>query len=274
MKITHRTKCDPVVVTSAMADYDFADKTAVVTGGASGIGRETAIQFAEAGANVVVTDVDDERGEDVASEINDETEGAAVFVHVDVTDMDDVEAMVETATEEFGGLDIAFNNAGIGGPEAHAGDVEEDEWLATIGVNLNGVWRALKAELDAMTDQEEGGTIVNMSSVLGQVGFEGSSAYVAAKHGVLGLTKTAAWEYAGEDVRVNAICPGFIETPLLDEAGITTNEELQGQIAGMHSQQRLGKPEEIADAVLWLCSEGASFTNGEALTVDSGFTSR
>ncbi|MFB6201835.1 MAG: SDR family NAD(P)-dependent oxidoreductase [Halorhabdus sp.] len=257
-----------------MADYDFTGKTAVVTGGASGIGRETAIQFAEAGANVVVTDVDDERGEDVASEITDETDSDAVFVHVDVTEMADVEAMVETAVEEFGSLDLAFNNAGIGGPQAYAGDVEEDEWLQTIGVNLNGVWRALKAELDVMTDQDDGGTVVNMSSVLGQVGFEGSSAYVAAKHGVLGLTKTAAWEYAEADVRVNAVCPGFIETPLLDEAGITTNEDLHDQIAGMHSQQRLGKPEEIADAVLWLCSDGASFTNGEALTVDSAFTGR
>jgi len=257
-----------------MHHFDFSGQTAVVTGAASGIGRETAIQFAQHGADVVVTDVDDERGEDVAAEITEETDSEAVFVHVDVTEMADNEAMVETALEEFGSLDLAFNNAGIGGPQAHAGDIEEDEWLATIGVNLNGVWRSMKAQLDAMTDQDDGGTIVNMSSVLGQVGFEGSSAYVAAKHGVLGLTKTAAWEYAGEDVRVNAVCPGFIETPLLDEAGITTNEELQGQIAGMHSEDRLGKPEEIADAVLWLSSDGASFTNGEALTVDSGFTSR
>ena len=256
-----------------MAEYDFDGRVAAVTGGASGIGRETAIQFAKSGASVVVADVDDEKGKEVVADIED-AGGDAVYVHTDVTDMDEVEAMVETAVEEFGRLDYGVNNAGIGGDEVPAGDVEEESWLQTIDINLNGVWRSQKAELDVMTDQDDGGVVINMASVLGKVGFENSSAYVSAKHGVLGLTKTAAWEYADQDIRVNAVCPGFIETAMLEEAGISTNENVREWIEGMHSMDRLGKPEEIADAVLWLCSDGASFTNGEALTVDSGFTAR
>ncbi|ACV13140.1 short-chain dehydrogenase/reductase SDR [Halorhabdus utahensis DSM 12940] len=253
-----------------MTQYDFEGRVAAITGAASGIGRETAIQFAENGAAVVVADVDD-AGEDVVAEIE-EAGGDAVFVHTDVTSMDDVETMVETAVEEFGQLDYAVNSAGVGGDQVPTGDVEEDGFERTIDINLNGVWRSMKAELGAMTDQDDGGVIINMASVLGKVGFENSAAYVSSKHGVLGLTKTSAWEYAEEGVRVNAVCPGFIETQMLDDAGITTNEDVRDWIAGMHSEGRLGQPEEIADAVLWLCSDGASFTNGEALTVDSGFT--
>ena len=256
-----------------MATYDFSDRVAVVTGGSAGIGRETAIQFADAGASVVVADVDDEKGEETVSTIEDEG-GDAVYVHTDVTDMDQVESMVQTAIDEYGRLDYAVNNAGIGGQQVPAGEHTEESWEGVVDVNLNGVWRSMKAELGEMLEQDEDSVIVNMSSVLGQVGFEAASAYVAAKHGVLGLTKTAAWEYGEDGVRVNAVCPGFIETQMLAEGGITEDEELRAQIEAMHSQNRLGQPEEIADAVLWLCSDGASFTNGEALTVDSGFTSR
>jgi len=256
-----------------MTQYDFDGRVAAVTGGSSGIGRETAVQFAESGAAVVVADVDDEKGEDVVAEIED-AGGEAVYVHTDVTDMDEVENMVQTAVEEFGRLDYAVNNAGIGGQQAPAGDLSEDDWMGVIDVNLNGVWRSLKAELDVMSDQDDGGVVINMASVLGKVGFENSSGYVSAKHGVLGLTKTAAWEYAGDGIRVNAVGPGFIATQMLDEGGITTNEEVRAQIEAMHSEDRLGQPDEVADAVLWLCSDGASFTNGEALMVDSGFTAR
>jgi len=253
-----------------MTQYDFEGRVAAITGAASGIGRETAVQFAENGAAVVVADVDD-AGEDVVAEIE-EAGGDAVFVHMDVTSMDDVETMVETAVEEFGQLDYAVNSAGVSGGDEPTGDVAEDGFERTIDINLNGLWRSMKAELGAMTDQDDGGVIINMASVLGKVGFENSAAYVSSKHGVLGLTKTSAWEYAEEGIRVNAVCPGFIETQMLDDAGITTNENVRDWIAGMHSEDRLGQPEEIADAVLWLCSDGASFTNGEALTVDSGFT--
>jgi NAD(P)-dependent dehydrogenase (short-subunit alcohol dehydrogenase family) len=256
-----------------MVSYDFSDRVAAVTGGSSGIGRETAIHFAKHGASVVVADVDDEKGEDVVSTIEDDG-GEAVYVHTDVTDMDQVAEMVQTAIDEYGRLDYAVNNAGIGGQQVPAGDHTEESWQQVIDINLNGVWRSLKAELEEMIGQDEGGVVINMASVLGHVGFETSSAYVSAKHGVLGLTKTAAWEYAEEDVRVNAVCPGFIETQMLEEGGITEDPEVRAQIEAMHSQQRLGQPEEIADAVMWLCSDGASFTNGEALTVDSGFTSR
>ncbi|MEF8758101.1 MAG: SDR family oxidoreductase [Halobacteriales archaeon] len=256
-----------------MHHFDFSDRVVAVTGGSSGIGRETAVQFATHGASVVVADVDDEKGEETVSIIEDEN-GEAVYVHTDVTDMEQVREMVRTAIDEYGRLDYAVNNAGIGGQQMAAGEHTEESWQQVIDINLNGVWRSMKAELEEMLGQDEGGVIVNMASILGQVGFEGASAYVSAKHGVLGLTKTAAWEYGGEGVRVNAVCPGFIETQMLEEGGITEDEELRAQIEAMHSQDRLGDPEEIADAVMWLCSDGASFTNGEALTVDDGYTAR
>ena len=256
-----------------MVQYDFDGKTAVVTGAASGIGRQTALEFARHGASVVVADVDDDGAAETVDLIADDG-GEAVAVHTDVTELSDIEGMVETAVDEFGSLDYAVNNAGIGGAQKPTGDLDEADWERTIDINLNGVWRSLRAEVDRMADQDDGGVVINMASVLGKVGFENSSAYVSAKHGVLGLTKTAAWEYADQDIRVNAVCPGFIETAMLEEAGISTNENVREWIEGMHSMDRLGKPEEIADAVLWLCSDGASFTNGEALTVDSGFTAR
>jgi len=253
-----------------MADYDFENDVVAITGGASGIGAETARQFGAAGANVVVADVDDDGGESVVSDVE-SAGGEAVYVHTDVTQMGDVEAMVETAVSEFGGLDYGVNCAGIGGPADPTGGISEEDWTQTVDINLNGVWRAMAAELEEMTDSD-GGAIVNMSSIMGHVGMENTAAYVAAKHGVLGATKCAAWEYADQDIRVNAVCPGFVETQMLEEAGITTNEGVRQHIEGKHSEDRLAQPEEIADAVLWLCSDGASFTNGESLTVDSGYT--
>jgi NAD(P)-dependent dehydrogenase (short-subunit alcohol dehydrogenase family) len=249
----------------------FDSKVAVVTGAGSGIGRAVAEAFADEGASVVVADIDTEGGRETVSAIEDDG-GDAVFVAADVTNEDDVASMVETALDEYGRLDFACNNAGIGGEQKPTADLTFDEWEQVIDVNLNGVWRCMRAEIPAMLDSD-GGAIVNIASILGKVGFENASAYVAAKHGVLGLTKTAAQEYAQQGVRVNAVCPGFIETPLLAAGGLDDPEMRQG-IEALHPVNRLGNVDEVASAVIWLCTDGASFTTGEALTVDGGYTAR
>lgn len=251
----------------------FEDTTAVVTGAGSGIGRTTAVEFADRGADVVVADVDVEGGEGTVSRIED-TGGDAVFVETDVTDPDEAEAMVDSAVEEYGRLDYAFNNAGIGGEQADVAEYPPEQWRAVIDVNLVGVFNCMRAEIRRMTRQDAGGAVVNNASVLGKVGFETSSGYVAAKHGVLGLTKTAALENAEAGVRVNAVCPGFIETPLLEAGGITTDPEIRADIEGRHAMNRLGTPEEVAGAVLWLCSDEASFVTGESLDIEGGYLSR
>lgn len=252
--------------------FDFSEKVAVVTGGASGIGEEIALEFARNGASVVVADVQDDAGESVVEQIE-ETDGEAVYAHTDVTDTNSVEAMVDTALEEFGGLDFGVNNAGIGGDQKLTGDYTEENWQHVLDVNLTGVWRSTRAELEPMVEQGSG-SIINMASILGQVGFETASAYVSAKHGVVGLTKTTALEYAQQGVRVNAIGPGFIETPLLEAGGITEDQEMRGQIENLHAMNRLGQPDEVASAVMWLCSDGASFVTGEYLAIDGGYLAR
>lgn len=199
--------------------------------------------------------------------------GEATFVHTDVTDQDAVDAMVDTAVDDYGRLDFAFNNAGVGGEQAKTADYPEDVWQRVLDVNLSGVQRCMKAELRAMTDRE-GGVVVNNASVLGKVGFETASAYTAAKHGVLGLTKTAALEYAADGVRVVAVCPGFVETPMLEQGGLTTDVEARHGIEGLHAMHRLGQPDEVADAVCWLCSDEASFVTGTSFDVDGGYLSR
>ena len=251
----------------------FEDTTAVVTGAGSGIGRTTAVEFADRGADVVVADVDVEGGEGTVSRVED-AGGDAVFVETDVTDPDEAEAMVDTAVEEYGRLDYAFNNAGIGGEQAEVAEYPPEQWRAVIDVNLVGVFNCMRAEIRRMTRQDAGGAVVNNASVLGKVGFETSSGYVAAKHGVLGLTKTAALENAEAGVRVNAVCPGFIETPLLEAGGITTDPEIRADIEGRHAMNRLGTPEEVVGAVLWLCSDEASFVTGESLDIEGGYLSR
>ena len=252
---------------------EFQNDVAVVTGAGSGIGQDIAVEFAAEGARVVVGDVDRDGGEDTVETIEN-AGGEAVFVDADVTDVDAMRRMVEVAVEEYGQLDYGINNAGIGGPSATTGEYGEASWQRVIDVNLSGVWRSMKAELEHLTEQDEGGAIVNVASILGLVGFASAPAYVAAKHGVVGLTKTAALEYAEQDVRVNAVCPGFVETPLLEEGGITTDPETRSQIESLHAMNRLGRPEEVTAAVLWACSDGASFLTGEEITVDGGYTAR
>lgn len=253
-----------------MTDVELSDAVAVVTGGHSGIGESAAVALADAGASVVIGDVADASG--VVETIED-AGGEATAVDCDVTDRDEVAAMVETAVDTYGGLDVAFNNAGIEGENSTTGGYDPETFRQVVDVNLFGVWNCMDAEIDAMLE-DGGGSIVNNASILGHVGFAEAAPYVAAKHGVLGLTKTAAQEYATEDVRVNAVCPGFVETPMLDRGGITDDPEMRQQIAALHPMNRLGEPREIADAVVWLSSEQASFVTGESLAVDGGYLSR
>jgi NAD(P)-dependent dehydrogenase (short-subunit alcohol dehydrogenase family) len=248
----------------------LSGKIAVITGGSSGIGMTTAQAFAGVGAKVVIADIED--GTKVAENIK-RAGGDAIFVRTDVSKSTDVETLVRVAIETHGRLDFAVNNAGIGGTSATTGDYTEQDWNCVIGVNLTGVWLCMKYELEQMLKQG-GGAIVNMASILGWVGFANAPAYVAAKHGILGLTKTAAIEYAAQNIRINAVCPAFIYTPLLEKAGIAEGTEMYNTVASLHPMKRLGKPEEVADLVLWLCSDGASFVTGSAYLVDGGYTSQ
>ncbi|MBI4301201.1 MAG: SDR family oxidoreductase [Chloroflexi bacterium] len=245
-------------------------KVAVVTGGSSGIGRATALAFAREGAKVIVGDVATEASGETVRLIKG-AGGEATFVRCDVSQAADVQAMVNIAVTAYGRLDCAFNNAGIEGAQATTADYPEEVWNRVISINLTGVWLCLKYEIAQMLKQDGGGAIVNNASILGTVGFPGAVAYTAAKHGVLGLTKVAALEYSAQGIRVNAVCPGFILTPMLERAGLTTNRELLDKIVSLHPIGRLGKPEEIAEAVIWLCSDAASFVTGHPMLVDGGY---
>jgi NAD(P)-dependent dehydrogenase (short-subunit alcohol dehydrogenase family) len=247
-------------------------KVILITGAGSGIGRAAAIAFAREGAQVAVADVSEQGGEQTVAMIK-EASGQAFFAKVNVAEARDVARMVNRAVETYGKLDYAFNNAGIEGEQVAVADYAEGTWNRVIGVNLTGIWLCMKHEIPPMLKQGKG-VIVNMSSILGTVGFANASAYVASKHGVIGLTKTAALEYASKGIRVNAICPGFIETPMLERAGMSAGSELYRQIASLHPLKRLGKPEEIAQAVVWLCSDAASFVTGHAMLVDGGYVAQ
>ena len=243
---------------------------AIVTGASTGIGHAAALRFADEGASVVVADVNVEDGEDTVAEIEG-MGGEATFVETDVSDIDEVQAMVDAAVETYGGLDFAFNNAGIEGANEPTTDQPLENWDQVIDVNLKGVFQSMKAEIPVLLENG-GGAIVNMSSIAGKVGFPEISPYVASKHGVIGLTKTAALEYSDAGVRVNAICPGVIDTPMVDRSS-GDNEAVDGAIAATPIG-RLGEPEEIGDAAVWLCSDDASFVTGEALVADGGLTSQ
>lgn len=247
----------------------LSGKVGLVTGAGSGIGRVTALLMAERGAKVVVADVADDNGVETVKMIE-TAGGTAAFVHCDVSDPAQVDAMVAFAVEKFGALHLAVNNAGIGGPAGLIGDYPVDGWDKVISINLTGVFLCLKAELPAMV-AAGGGSIVNISSILGFVGFAQSCAYVAAKHGVIGLTQNAALEYAAQNVRVNSIHPGFIDTPLVAAAGMEKGSDVWDFIASKHAMNRWGKVEEIAAPVLWLLSDEASFVTGSQYVVDGGY---
>jgi NAD(P)-dependent dehydrogenase (short-subunit alcohol dehydrogenase family) len=256
-----------------MAEQRFSGKVALVTGGASGIGRACAQLFASEGASVVVSDVALEGGHETVRLIE-EDGGEAFFVEADVSKAAQVEALVGGTVEAYGHLDYAFNNAGIEGRMAtNTADYLEEDWDRVIAVNLKGVWLCMKHEIAHMLRQG-GGSIVNNSSVEGLVGLEGTSAYAASKHGVVGLTKTAALEYAQSGIRVNAVCPGLIRTPMV-ERYTGGDAETEAQWAAIFEPVgRMGSSEEVAEAVVWLCSEAASFVTGHAMAVDGGFLAR
>jgi NAD(P)-dependent dehydrogenase (short-subunit alcohol dehydrogenase family) len=242
-------------------------KAALVTGGGSGLGRASAIALARAGATVTVADVNEQGGKETAALVFEDAGGDADFVRADVTQPDDVAAMVEKTVARWGHLDCAVNNAGMTGTAAPTADYTLDDWNRTIALNLTSVFLCLKHEIPAMI--ERGGSIVNMASGAGLVGFAGLPAYVASKHGVVGLTKAAALEYAKQGVRINAICPGSTRTPML-EGFMGGDEQVERMMTRAVPLGRLGRPEEIAEAVVWLCSDAASFVAGHALAVDGG----
>lgn len=248
------------------------NKVALITGAATGIGRETAMAFARKGANVVIADINEQKLAETEKLLN-EDEVEILSVKADMSKEEDIRDMVEKTIQKFGRLDIACNNAGIGGESATTGEYSIEGWDKVLNINLRGQFICMKYEIEAMLDNGSG-SIVNISSILGHVGFTEAPAYVASKHGLLGLTKTAAIEYAPQGIRVNAVCPGFIETPMLEDAGITTDEEAKQQLISLHPAGRLGKPREVADAIVWLASDEASFVTGHPLLVDGGYVAR
>jgi NAD(P)-dependent dehydrogenase (short-subunit alcohol dehydrogenase family) len=246
----------------------FEDKVALVTGGSSGIGQATALAFGRAGARVVVADVAEDGGEETVELIK-KAGSAAIFVHTDVAKATDVAALIRAAVSTYGRLDYAFNNAGIDGEMAPTADCSEANWDHVLATNLKGVWLCMKHEIQHML-QHGGGAIVNTASVAGVVASPGLAAYTASKHAIVGLTKTAALEYAKAGIRINAVCPGAIRTPTL-ERFVGQAPQLVAQIVAMEPIGRLGTPEEVAEAVIWLCSDGASFVIGTAMMVDGGW---
>lgn len=246
------------------------DKVALITGGSSGIGRAVALAWAREGAKVVVSDVDRGGGEETVGQVR-TAGGEAIFIAADVGKPEECEALVRGAVEQFGRLDIACNNAGIGGPQAPTADYPLDGWAQVIGINLSGVFYGMKYQLPAML-KNGGGAIINMASILGAVGFAGAPAYAAAKHGVVGLTQTAALEYSAQGVRINAVGPGFIHTPMI--SALEDNKAVNDMLVAAHPIGRLGRAEEVAELVLWLSSEKASFVTGAYYPVDGGYIAR
>ena len=243
-------------------------KVALVTGGTSGIGRDTAILFAKAGAKVAIAGRREAEGQETVELVR-AAGGDGVFVRADVSKASEVEALIKNTVERFGRLDVAFNNAGIEGVWVPIVRQSEADWDRTIEINLKGVWLCLKYEIRQMLRQGDGGAIVNMSSITGLIGTAGAATYSASKHGVIGLTKSAALETARTGIRINAVCPAVIETPMGDR--LFGSPAAHKYVLGCHPIGRFGKPMEIAEAVVWMCSDRASFMTGQSLVLDGGF---
>lgn len=247
------------------------DGVALVTGAGLGIGRSIALLFGGNGAKVIVADVVSDHAEETVRLIK-EAGGEAIFVKTDVSDAVEVESLISEAVRTYGRLDYACNNAGIDGDLGPTADGTEENWNRVININLKGVWLCMKYEIGQMLKQG-GGTIVNIASIAGLVGVQGMSAYCASKHGVLGLTKTAALEYATTGIRVNAVCPGGTLTPMVRQI-LAAQPELEENLKTDHPLGRLAAPEEIAEAVIWLCSDASSFVTGHHLVVDGGYVAK
>ena len=245
----------------------FQDKTVLILGATSGIGRTTALRFAQEGANVVVGGRNEDSGNEVVRSIK-AMDGNGLFVQTDVREMDDLQNAVDRTVEEFGGLDVAFNNAGLAGTGNKAADESEADWSEMVDTKLNGVWRGMKCQIPAMLEAG-GGAIVNMAGNWGLIGFPTYAAYCAAAHGVMGLTKAAAMEYVGAGIRINAVCPGAVDAPILDRM-TGGNTEIKNSFAQQLPVGRLCSQEDIAEAVLWLASDAASYVNGVGLVLDGG----
>jgi len=246
---------------------ELQNKVALVTGGTTGIGRDTAVLFAKAGAKVVVSGRRETEGKETSNLIR-AAGGDGLFVKSDVSKSSDVQSLIQKTVEKFGRLDIAFNNAGIEGKWVPLIEQSLEDWDAVIDINLKGTWLCLKYEIQQMLKQGGGGTIVNMSSVAGLMGAAGAGVYCASKHGVIGLTRTAALEHAANGIRVNAVCPAVIETAMSDRA--FADPEANQRVLALHPIGRFGKPMEVAEAVLWLCSSKSSFMTGHYIVLDGG----
>ncbi|MBW4463444.1 MAG: SDR family oxidoreductase [Nodosilinea sp. WJT8-NPBG4] len=253
-----------------MNNQNFTGKVAFVTGAASGIGRATALAFAREGAHVAIADISEPGNQETARMIED-LGGRAIAIKCDVTRSEDVKAALDKTVEAFGQLDFAFNNAGIEPRKAApTAEYDEEEWNRIIDINLRGVFLCMKQEIPLILKQGSG-AIVNTSSGAGIIGIKGSPAYTAAKHGVLGLTKAATLDYAAQNIRINAVCPGYIDTPMMGRFTGDTDEG-RAKVIAEEPVGRMGTPEEIAAAVLWLCSDAAAFMIGHAMVIDGGQT--
>jgi len=246
---------------------DLQGKVALITGGTTGIGRDTAVLFAKEGAKVVITGRREVEGNETVALVR-AAGGEGLFLKSDVSKTADVQSAVQKTVEKFARLDVAFNNAGIEGAWKPIIEQTEEDWNSVIDINLKGTWLCLRAEIQQMLKQGSGGAIVNMSSVAGLMGAGGAGIYVASKHGVIGLTRTAALEYASKAIRVNAVCPAVIETAMADRA--FGDPAVSKRILAQHPIGRFGKPMEIAEAVLWLCSNRSSFMTGHYIVLDGG----